>query len=590
MNKSKWSALIVLGLIFAMLLSSCKTQATQITVAQTQAPTTEVLTTAPATSAPIVAPTTQAATSVPTQAPVSQEKPLIIAAGADVDTMFPDYSTTAFGSSLAALAYSSLTTVGLDAKVIPDLAESWEVSTDQLTWTFHLRKDAKWQDGQPITAADVKFSYEFRADSAYLGGMYSNMTSIAGVAEKNGGKATEISGIKVIDDNTISFTTVEPDALVLDTFASSNMVVYPQHILKDIAVADLGSSNYGRLPIASGPYQLTDWKPEESMTFTANPYYYGTQPSIKTIIFKIVPEPSAQITGLLNGEVNILLGVSTDDLKSVTGVPGITVKELADAQYLSLNLNLNDPLFKDVRTRQAMAYAIDRQALLDALYSGKGALENSIFFPTLPEYNADIKGYDYDLAKAKQMLAEVGWTETDNDGILEAKNVAGIADGTKFQFTLLSTTTPFYAQENQVIQQQLLQVGIKTDISQQEFSTYFSIVVAGGKWQATGIGWYNLIGTPQMELGWNFMCPADRNTYGYCNPELDAMINENNKLFDIQKRMDNFKAIQEIIHEAAVVIPMVRGASIMAYQDTLVTPEFQTGIDAYRTMAAWYWK
>jgi peptide/nickel transport system substrate-binding protein len=590
MNKSKWSALCVLGLIFTMLLASCKTQTTPTATAETQAPTTEVLTTAPATSAPIVAPTTEAATSVPTQAPVSQEKPLIIAAGADVDTMFPDYSTTAFGSSLAALAYSSLTTVGLDAKVIPDLAESWEVSTDQLTWTFHLRKDAKWQDGQPITAADVKFSYEFRADPAYLGGMYSNMTSIAGAAEKNAGTATEISGINVIDDNTISFTTSQPDALVLDTFASSNMVVYPQHILKDIPVADLGSSDYARLPIASGPYQLTDWKPEESMTFTANPYFYGTQPSIKTIIFKIVPEPSAQITGLLNDEVNILLGVSTDDLPSVTGVKGVAVKELADAQYLSLNLNLNDPLFKDVRSRQAMAYAIDRQALLDALYSGKGTLENSIFFPTLPEYNADIKGYDYDPAKAKQMLAEVGWSKTDSDGVLEAENVSGIADGTKFQFTLISTTTPFYAQENQVIQQQLLQVGIKTDIKQEEFSTYFSIVVAGGNWQATGIGWYNLIGTPQMELGWNFMCPADRNTYGYCNPELDTMINDNNTLFDVQKRMDNFKAIQEIIHEAAVVIPMIRGESIMAYQDNLVTPDFKTGIDAYRTMASWYWK
>ncbi len=590
MNKSKSSALLVLGLIFAMLISSCTTQATQTTTAETQPPTAEVLTTAPATSAPVVAPTTVPATTAPTTAPVSQEKPLVIPAGADVDTMFPDYSTTAFGSSLAALAYSSLTTVGLDSQIIPDLATSWEVSSDQLTWTFHLRKDAKWQDGQPITAADVKFSYEFRADPAYLGGMYSNITSIAGVVEKNSGKATEISGIKVIDDNTISFTTVEPDALVLDTFASSNMVIYPQHILKDVPIADLASAPYARLPIASGPYQLTDWKPEESMTFTANPYYYGTPAIIKTIIFKIVPEPSAQITGLLNGEVNALLGVSTDDLPSITGVSGITVKGLADAQYLRLDLNLTDPLFADVRTRQAMAYAIDRQALLDALYSGKGSLENSYFFPTLPEYNSSIKGYDYDPTKAKQMLAEVGWTDTDNDKILEAKNVAGIADGTKFQFTLLSTTTPFYAQENQVLQQQLLQVGIKTDISQQEFSTYFSIYVPGGKWQATGIGWYNLIGTPQMELGWNFMCPADKNTNGYCNPELDTMINENNKLFDTQKRMDNFKAIQVIIHDAAVVIPLVRGESIMAYQDNLVMPEFKTGIDAYRTMAAWYWK
>ncbi len=326
------------------------------------------------------------------------------------------------------------------------------------------------------------------------------------------------------------------------------------------------------------------------MTFTANQYYYGTAPIIKTIIFKIVPEPSAQITGLLNGEVNILMGVSTDDLASVTGVPGITIKPLADAQYLNFNFNLNDPLFKDVRTRQAIAYAINRQSLIDALYSGKGQLENSIFFPTLPEYNPNIKGYDYDPAKAKQMLAEVGWTDTSGDDILEAKNVAGVAEGTKFEFTLLSTTTPFYAQENQVIQQDLQQVGIKTNIEQQEFSTYFSNFVAGGKWQASGIGWYNLIGTPQMELGWNFMCPADRNTYGYCNPDLDTMINKNTSLFDFQTRMDNYWAIQETIHQDAVVVPLIRGDSIMAYQDTLVMPDFKTGIDAYRTMSTWYWK
>jgi peptide/nickel transport system substrate-binding protein len=589
MNKSKYYGAIALSLVVMIFISACQPQATQTTVAETQAPATAV----PPTAAPAVAttaPTTSAPTSAPTQSTASQEKPLVIPAGADVDTMFPDYSTTAFGSSLAALAYSSLTTVGLDAKVAPDLAESWDVSADQLTWTFHLRKNAKWQDGQPLTAEDVKFSYEFRADPAYLGGMYSNMTSIAGVTEKNAGKATEISGIKVIDDYTISFTTVEPDALVLDTFASSNMVVYPKHILGDIPVADLGNSDYGRLPIASGPYQLTDWKPEEAMTFTANQYYYGTAPIIKTIIFKIVPEPSAQITGLLNGEVNMLLSVSTDDLASVTDVPGILTKQLSDSQYLSLNINLLDPLFKDVRTRQAMAYAIDRSALLDALYTGKGNLENSIFFPTLPEYNPNLTPYDYNPDKAKQLLADVGWSDTSGDGILEAKNVAGVAEGTKFEFTLLSTTTPFYAQENQVIQQQLLKVGIKTDINQQEFSTYFSIYVPGGDWQATGIGWYNLIGTPQMELGWNFMCPVEKNTYGYCNPELDTMINNNNKLFDFQARMDNFWAIQVIIHDAAVVIPLIRGDSIMAYQDNLVFPDFKTGIDAYRTMAQWYWK
>jgi len=580
----KLLVLIALLAALSLLMTACGTPvaptvpATEAPAA-TQAPTKEM----PAATEP---PTAQP----PTEAPVVSDRPLIIPMGADVDTMFPDYSSTALGASLAALVYSSLTTVDLHGNVAPDLAASWEVSEDHLTWTFHLVENAVWQDGKPVTAEDVQFTYEKIADPNYNGGMYTNITSIAGVTEKQEGKATTVSGIKVVDEHTISFTTTEPDALVMDTFASPNIVVVPVHILGSIPVADLGKSDYARMPIGSGPYQLVDWKAEESMTFERNDAYYGTLPIIRQIKMPIIPEPSARVTALLNNEVDILGSVSADDYESVKSATGVTIKGFPGSEYQNFNLNLADPMFKDVRVRQAMNYAINRQSMLDGLCGGRGIVENNIFHPSLAEYNPNIASYDYNVEKAKQLLSDAGWTDKDGDGILEAQGVQGVADGTKFNTTLDTTTTPFYVQENQVIQQDLKAVGIESTINQVEFGAFFGdIWLPGPTWHASGLGWYNLIGTPQMELGWNFMCPADKNTYGYCNADLDVLINKNKTLFDKTERMNNFYAVQDIIHEAAVVTPLIRCNATVAYNQALQVSDFQTGIDLWRTIPQWSW-
>lgn len=576
----KLSVLLALLVAVSLLLVACG------------APTTEATEEAPAASQAQEQPAATEAQAEPaaTEAPVESERPLILPLGADVDTMFPDYSSTALGSSLATLVFSSLTTVDLSGNVAPDLAASWEVSDDQLTWTFHLVENAVWQDGEPVTAEDVKFTYEKIADPAYAGGMYSNITSIAGVVEKHDGAASEISGIQVIDEHTISFTTVEPDALVTDTFASPNIVIVPVHILGSIPVADLGSSDFSRMPVGSGPYKLVDWKAEESMTFERNDDYYGTLPKIRQIIMPVIPEPSAQITALLNGEIDILTNISADDYETVKATAGLLVKEFPGSQYQNIYVNLNVPILKDVRVRQAIAYAINRQSMLDGLCGGRGIIENNIFHPSLPEYNPNIASFDYSVEMAQQLLAEAGWTDQDGDGILEAQGVEGVEDGTKLQITLDSTTTPFYVQENEIIQQDLKAVGIDSTITQTEFGTFFSEVwIAGGPWQVTGMGWYNLIGSPQMELGWNFMCPAEVNSFGYCNPDLDVMINNNKTLFDQDERVANFYAIQDIIHEAAVVIPLIRCNATVAYNEALQVADFQTGIDLWRSIPQWNW-
>lgn len=586
----KWFSILSIFILVALAIGGCSPAKESPTAAPvaTSGPPTQPQAQASTTSAP--QPT--ANVPAPTEQPAANaDRPLIYPLGADPDTLFPDYSATALGAAMGELIYNTLTTIDLQGKVAPDLATSWELSPDKLTWTFHLVKGAKWQDGQPFTANDVKFTFETISDPKYVGGMYNNIISIAGAVDKHDGKATEVSGVKVIDENTVSFTTTEPDALVLDTFAGSNLVIYPEHILKDIPVADMKSSDYARSPIGTGPYKITSWLSAESLTFERNEYYFGPKPIIAKIIFKIIPEPSAAVTALLNKEVDILDELSAENLKVVEGQPGIVVKSIPGSEYESLDLNVKDPLLKDVRVRQAMAYALDRQSMLDALSDGRGSIENTIFHPTRPEHNPNIVGYDYNVDKAKQLLTEAGWKDTDGDGILEAKGVAGVPDGTKFKIELGTTTTPFYVQENQIIQQNLKAVGINSTINQQEFGTFFSNYwVAGGPWQASGLGWVNLIGTPQMELGWNVMCPVETNTYGYCNPELDALIKKNSTLFDDKARNENFYIIQQMIHAAAFIIPLVRPDSMLAYRDDLVPTDFKTGIDIYRTLGEWKWK
>jgi peptide/nickel transport system substrate-binding protein len=579
MKQSKWSVILVLSLVVTLVLAACGSDAEP-----TDAPQQPATAASEATESPEAT-----ETPAPTEAPPTT--PLIVPLGADPDTMFPDYSQTALGSYMASMVYSSLTTVDMEGQVAPDLAKSWQVSDDQLTWTFYLVEDAKWHDGEPVTAHDVKFTFEFKADPEYTGGMYTNIASVAGVEAKQAGEADEIAGIEVIDDHTIAFTTSEPDALVLDTFASPNIVIYPEHLLNDVPVAELANSDYARMPVGSGPYKLAAWRSEEALEFEAHESYYGTVPIIRQVIMPIIPEPSAAVTALLNEEVHFLGSVSADDQPVVESAPGIETQALPGTQFLSLNFNLHSPLFQDVRVRQALAHALDRQAILDALYGGAGNVTNSIFHPSRPEHNPDVEGFEYDPEKAKAMLAEVGWEDRNDDGVLEAKGVEGVEDGTEFRFTLMTTTSPFYVQENQIIQQQLKAIGVETDINQQEFGTFFSdFVYPGGPWEATGMGWINLIGTPQMELGWRYMCPVDANEFGFCDPELDEMILANKDMFDDAERMANFYEIQEIIHDAALNVPLVRGESIVAFQETLEVPEFGTASDIYRSMPTWEWK
>lgn len=573
----KRSCLLLPLVVIASLLGAC----TAAPAATTEAPAQP----AAATQAP-AAPQAPAATEA--SAATAEKAQLVYAIVTEPETYFPGYESSALASYGFELVFNNLTTKDLKGNVIGDLAKSWEVSSDQLTWTFKLVDNATWHDGKPFTAQDVAFTFELLADPKYTGTYYTMIESIAGAKEKHEGKADTISGIKVTDDTTIAITTTVPNALVLDTMAGV-MPILPQHVLKDIPVPDLPNSEFARKPIGTGPFILREWNTEESLIFDKNPNYFGGPASVDTFIWKIVPESSSQLTALLNDEVD-LINVNADDFSQVDGVDGLSTKSTPGSRYYLINFHITDPKLADVRTRRAIVHSIDREALIMGLFGGKGSVESCIFHPSLPEYDANLKGYPYDLELAKKMLAEVGWADQNGDGFLEAKGVKDVADGTKFSIEIGTFTNPIFVKYNELIQQFLKEVGIEATIKPMEADIFYSeYYTAGGPWQLGGSGWSNLIGAPQQELLWNITCDS-HSQYDYCNQDLDKLIYANNSLFDTAERMKNFQAILEKMQDEAIYVPMMRPQDLYAFDAKLELPDFQSAMDLYRSLPTWSWQ
>jgi peptide/nickel transport system substrate-binding protein len=504
------------------------------------------------------------------------------------ETYFPGFETSALASYGFQLVFDQLTTYDLHGKIVGDLAKSWKLSDDQLTWTFNLEPNVKWQDGQPFTAKDVQFTLEILADPAYTGTYYSMISGVTGAKDKHDGKATSIKGINVIDDNTIAITSDQPNALFLETMASV-MPILPEHLLKDIAVADLGTSSFARAPVGTGPYKLTSWKSNASLIFTKNPDYFRGAPKIDTFIWQVIPDPSAQITALLNGEINLLYEVPADNFSQLKNAPNLQTLQVPGSRFYSLNFHITDPLLADVRVRQAIAHSVDRAALLNGISGGLGKVENSIFHPSLPEYDSNLTGYSYDVGLAKKMLNDVGWSDQNGDGTLEAKGVKGVADGTKFTLELGVQTSPIYVNINSILQQDLKAIGIDATIKSMDSTTFYSTYYTSkGPWQLLGLGWSNLIGSPQQELLWNLTCDS-QSYFDYCNPTLDQMVAKNNTLFDEQQRVQNFYSIQELIQNEAVYLSLFRPDNLIVFSKGLVVPAVQSTIDIYRNLPDFYW-
>ena len=277
------------------------------------------------------------------------------------------------------LLFNSLVKVEPDESTfIPDLADTWDVSPDATTFTFHLNPDAKWHDGTPVTADDVVYTAATAAQmaDAYIGTYpITNWLAVEGAADVLG--TTDVpTGITKVDDHTVKFTLAAPNAVWLRNLTDPAYMIMPKHLLEGMTADELKASDFvnGRGTVGSGPYKLVTFTPEVSIEYEANADYYKGAPNIPKVIFKLNVDPSTAAAQLQSGELQMAFELEPSDFDVLDGVAGINVEQVPGVGQQTLQFPVPNPQVNDPRVRQAINYAFDRKTLLETVFQGAGKL------------------------------------------------------------------------------------------------------------------------------------------------------------------------------------------------------------------------
>lgn len=345
----------------------------------------------------------------------------------------PYFHQSGYDGNVSSLLYSRLVTQDEQGLPVPELAESWDVSDDQLTYTFHLRKDLKFSDGSPMTAEDVAFTWTLLYDKAYDGDSIITAIGIKGGQDYKEGKASSIEGIQVTDPLTVSVTLEKPIATAPITLGGE--VLSKAYYGKDYKFGDL---EYIRKlhenPVGNGPYKLEKFIPGQEVRYVANEYFYLGKPKTEHFIYKTSEGDTWQY--LETGEVDYGSFTATEDnLKKLKNMGYLNIVPYTPSVYGYLGVNLQHETYADKRVRQAITYGLDRQSIYVEANQGAGQVANIPTAPISWSYTEEgINPYEYDPEKAKQLLEEAGWT-VGSDGIREK-------DGKKLTLHFLGSKSP----------------------------------------------------------------------------------------------------------------------------------------------------
>src|ERR1700722_10327176 len=313
---------------------------------------------------------------------------LVIANAVRVDTLDPEANSVNESIWLDQNLYSRLLQPNATGTaLLPDLATSWDISPDGLSYTFHLRPDAKFADGSPVTAADVVYSIE--RSRKFSGGW--------------GFLLTAVKTITAPDTHTVAITLSQPHAPLLADLAMYAYSVVPESLVK------AQGSAFFQHPVGSGPFMVTSYNPDSEVDLSANPYFYGTKPKIKKVRVVIVPNDNTRVLMLESKKADVIENPPGNLVNQIDKTPGLSVQLFPSTRVDFVQLDEHFKPFKNVLVRQAIHYALDRNAIVKLAYQGH-AVAGASFMPyKMQYYDSSIAPYPYDPAKAKQLLAQAGY-------------------------------------------------------------------------------------------------------------------------------------------------------------------------------------
>ncbi|MGH7411078.1 MAG: peptide-binding protein, partial [Candidatus Methylomirabilis sp.] len=408
---------------------------------------------------------------------------------------------------------------------------------DEMTITFHLRKGVKWHDGEELTADDVDFTYRYMIDPK----------TPTAYAES----FRQIKRAEVVDRYTYRVTYEKPYAPAL---LSWGMWILPWHILQAPwkAGVDLRTTQQNRHPIGSGAYRFKEWKTGEKVVLEANPNSFEGRPYFSRVVYRIIPDSSTIFLELKAKNID-MAGLTPIQYRRQTDYPAFR-KAFNKYQYLAngyayLGFNLLDPRFQDKRVRQAMAYAINKQEIIEGVLLGLGRPAVGPYKPGTWWYRNDIQPFPFDPERAKALLAEAGWKDSDGDGILDR-------DGRPFSFTVRTNQGNLVRQQTaEIIQRRLRAVGIDVKIHIVEWAAFINTFIKQKDFEAIILGWGLGLDPDQFDIWHSSKTgPDELNHISYKNPKADALLEAGRRTFDEAKRKAIYGEFQEIMAEEQPVI------------------------------------
>lgn len=447
---------------------------------------------------------------------------LVFAMNTDVQSMDPQIQNDTTSEQVVKMLYNTLLKFEDDGTVVGDLAESWSVSEDKLTWTFNLKQGVKFHNGKELTSADVKATFD-RALNAEAGGL----------------RTTEIikmfTAVEAPDPYTVTITTDGPYGPMESLMCNMSLGIMDADYIEQYGL-DLGTSVEGEN--GTGPFKVVSWERDQEIVVERFDDYFGTPAKLKTVVYTVIPEAASRVIALETGEVDVIDKPTNEDLERLEAdTENFTVLRKPTISQRLFRFGCNDPIISNTKVRQAIVYAIDRQAIIDALFTGSAYPSTAPLAPVTFGYS-NLGEIEQDLELAKSLLAE-----------------AGYPDG----FDTKIVTTERYQngiELAEIISQQLAEIGINAEIevwewsalsaswngiTADEFDQPIFIMGAGPSMRDADGGLRGLYTTSETGLN-------DRNYGFYSNAEVDALIEQGMQETDQQKRVEIYKEAMEILY------------------------------------------
>ena len=454
---------------------------------------------------------------------------IVVAVDADVDTLHPtDFSTTVELGVLNQI-YDTLLYYSPDGTKDPEprIAESYEISDDGLDYTFHLRDDVTFHDGTPVTADDVVFSIELYKASEYQGSQISMLSSV-----------------EATDEHTVVCHLDAPYSPFLQGICSP--------MIASKVYYESSEDDFVNNPIGTGPYKFVSRAKGSNIKLEANEDYYRGAPEIKEVTFEVIPDSSTKAIALQTGEVNFA-EIDSATKPQLEANPAITIAEVPTSAFSYIAMNTEKEPFNDVKVRQAINYAIDRDNLVAVCYDGEAEVNSNICAKERFGYSDDQFQYTYDPEKAKELLAEAGIeTPYDLGEILVAEKYSNLAT---------------------VIQNDLKAVGLDVTISVKEFNSYISDL-QNGSYGITALNMTLEGDTQTLEMAFTSDYIGIANNARYSDEEIDKLFEQARTETDNDKRAEIFNEIFTKAQDEAIYAVMCNPMTLYAYNSDLTCPEF----------------